>query len=98
MQQNRRTELRVLRKDYKPTVTFTLKGKVTDNQTKEPIAGTTVKLVGSDNSSLVTETDSLGNYFFDWTKINPNTSYIVSAEKFTINNKTINGCYWENPK
>ncbi len=82
MQMNRRTELRILRKDFVPKVIFTLKGTITNKETKNTIPGAVVRLVGSDNTSIEIITDSAGNYFFDWMKINPNTAYVISAKAF----------------
>ena len=79
-------------------IKFTLHGQVTDNFEKNPIAGATVKLVGSDNSSVEIKTDSSGKYFFDSQFIKLNTSYVVSASALdVINKKTWRG-YLGNPK
>lgn len=63
---------------------FTLSGKVTEESSKKKVAGATVKMVGSDNTSLETKTDSSGNYFFGTNVIKPNTSYVVSTHALDV--------------
>lgn len=58
---------------------FTLSGKVTDCRTLDSIEGVTIKLVGSDGSSIETKSDSSGNYSFSNCFKN-NTNYAVSTK------------------
>jgi outer membrane protein OmpA-like peptidoglycan-associated protein len=59
---------------------FTLSGKVFDCKSKQPVEKLIIKVVGSDGSSIQTETDSSGMYFFDNKKLNKNRQYVA----FTI--------------
>lgn len=67
-----------------PPVLLSVAGVVKDLETKEPIIGAVVKLIGSDGSSVETKTDATGNYRFDFTPdgkryVNPNVSYTISG-------------------
>jgi peptidoglycan-associated lipoprotein len=67
-----------------PPVLFSLAGVVKDIDTGEPLIGSTVKLIGSDGSSVESKSDATGNYRFDFTPdgkryVNANVSYTVSA-------------------
>jgi peptidoglycan-associated lipoprotein len=66
-----------------PPLLFTIEGDITDCKFKETIPGVTVKLVGSDGSSVETKTDAAGHYKFAENGtaryVNPNTSYIITA-------------------
>lgn len=66
-----------------PPLLFTIEGDITDCKFKETVAGVTVKLVGSDGSSVETKTDAAGHYKFaengSSRYVNPNASYIISA-------------------
>jgi peptidoglycan-associated lipoprotein len=66
-----------------PPLLFTIEGDVTDCKYKETIAGVTIKLVGSDGSSVETKTDAAGHYKFAENGtaryILPNTTYIIST-------------------
>ncbi len=66
-----------------PPLLFTIDGVVSDCKFKETIAGVTVKLVGSDGSSVETKTDASGYYKFAENAadryVNPNTSYVISV-------------------
>lgn len=66
-----------------PPLLFTIEGDITDCKFKETIAGATVKLVGSDGSSVETKTDAAGHYKFaengSARYVNANTSYIISV-------------------
>ncbi|MBL7884757.1 MAG: OmpA family protein [Bacteroidia bacterium] len=67
-----------------PPLLFTIEGVVTDCKFKEVIPGVTVKLIGSDGSSVETKTDAAGYYKFAENGsnryVNPNTSYVVSTQ------------------
>lgn len=66
-----------------PPLLFTIEGVVTDCKFKETVPGVTIKLVGSDGSSVETKTDAAGYYKFADNGqdrfINPGTSYIIST-------------------
>lgn len=66
-----------------PPLLFVIEGDVTDCKYKETIAGVTIKLVGSDGSSVETKTDAAGHYKFaengSARYVNPNTSYIITT-------------------
>lgn len=66
-----------------PPLLFTLQGVIKDVDTQAPIAGATVKLVGSDGSSVEVKSGANGGYEFAQNGsaryVNPNTSYTVSA-------------------
>lgn len=58
---------------------FTISGTVTDCKTHLAIKGVTIKLVGSDKSSIETKSDSTGNYFFS-NCFKTNTGYVISTQ------------------
>lgn len=66
-----------------PPLVFMIDGIVTDAKFKEVIPGVTVKMVGSDGSSVETKTDASGYYKFadNGTArfVNPNTSYVITV-------------------
>ena len=67
-----------------PPLVFSVMGKVMDVDTKEPIVGALVKLIGSDGSSVEQTTDAKGSYNFDATPdgkryVTQNVSYTISA-------------------
>jgi peptidoglycan-associated lipoprotein len=57
-----------------PPLEFSLDGVVNDCKNKIPLQGVSVRITGSDGSSLEEKTDKAGYYKF---KINPNVSYVV---------------------
>ncbi len=67
-----------------PPLIFTIDGVVTDCKFKETIAGVTIKLVGSDGSSVETKTDAAGYYKFadngTARYVNANTSYVITTQ------------------
>ena len=67
-----------------PPLLFTIEGVVSDCQYKETVPGVTVKLVGSDGSSVETKTDAAGYYKFadngTGRYVNPNTSYVITTQ------------------
>ena len=71
-----------------PPLLFMLEGIVTDCDSKLPVPGATVKLVGSDNTSFDIKTDSKGYYKYEANGqsryINANTSYVVSASGLDV--------------
>ncbi|MBU0488105.1 MAG: OmpA family protein [Bacteroidetes bacterium] len=64
-----------------PPLVFTLKGVVTDENTKEVIPGCIVKLVGSDGIVAIDTTDATGLYSFDKDIIKYYTSYDLTFSK-----------------
>ena len=66
-----------------PPLLFTIEGVVTDCKFKETVPNVTIKLVGSDGSSVEAKTDAAGYYKFAENGqdrfINPGTSYIIST-------------------
>src|SRR5690606_35641971 len=78
----------------KPPIIFALQGTVSDVDTKMPISGALVKLVGTDGTSVEVETDQTGFYIFaekldsEERYINENTSYtILVSKKNYLNSK-----------
>jgi peptidoglycan-associated lipoprotein len=67
-----------------PPLLFTIEGVVSDCKFKEVIPGVTIKLVGSDGSSVETKTDAAGYYKFAENGtaryVNPNTSYVITTQ------------------
>ena len=69
-----------------PPLLFNLQGVVSDVNTNEKVIGATIKLVGSDGSSIETNTDASGAYRFDMTPdgmrvIKSGVTYTVNAAK-----------------
>ena len=66
-----------------PPLLFTIEGVVTDCKYKETIEGVTMKLIGSDGSSVETKTDKTGYYKFaengENRYVNEATSYVLST-------------------
>ncbi len=66
-----------------PPLFFVIEGVVTDCKFKEVVPGVTIKLVGSDGSSVETKTDATGYYRFAENGqdrfVNPGTSYVIST-------------------
>ncbi|MBI5218304.1 MAG: OmpA family protein [Bacteroidia bacterium] len=65
-------------KFYLPAIEFNLLGVVKDEKTEQIVPGATVKLVGSDGSSLEAKTEADGSFKF---KLNPQTDYQVETSK-----------------
>lgn len=70
---------------YLPPLEFTLQGKVVDKESKQPVVGATVKVVGSDGSSFETLTTETGEFLFGKNGyrrfINENTTYSIVVSK-----------------
>ncbi len=60
---------------------FTLSGVVKDDRTLQYLSGASIKMQGSDGSSVEVKTDSKGYYSFDKTQILPTTSYDLTVNK-----------------
>jgi len=63
---------------YLPPLVFTLQGTVKDDATEDPIPQAKVKLVGSDGTSLETNSGVDGKFKF---KLKPETDYIITTQK-----------------
>ncbi len=62
-----------------PPVKFTLSGIVKDDRTLQFIEGAEVKMVGSDGTSIITKSNSIGRYEFSKTQVNKNTTYELTV-------------------
>jgi len=70
-----------------PPLVFTLQGTVKDDRTLLFVPLATVKLVGSDGSSVDAKTDPKGFYSFSKSQIKPNTTYDLTVLKDNYFNK-----------
>lgn len=70
-----------------PPLVFTLQGNVKDDRTLQFIPMASVKLVGSDGSSVEAKTDPKGFYSFSKSQIKPNTTYDLTVIKDGYFNK-----------
>ncbi len=70
-----------------PPLVFTLQGTVKDDRTLQFIPMASVKLVGSDGSSVEAKTDPKGFYSFSRSQIKPNTTYDLTVIKEGYFNK-----------
>lgn len=69
-----------------PPLQFSVSGTVFDERTNQPLAGSRVRLVGNDGTSLETEADAKGGYSFT---LKPSTNYIIMAsQKGYLNGKS----------
>lgn len=64
-----------------PPLVFTLSGVVKDDRTLQFVPMASVKLVGSDGSSVEAKTDPKGFYSFSKSQIKPNTTYDITVTK-----------------
>ncbi|MBN2174766.1 MAG: OmpA family protein [Bacteroidales bacterium] len=64
-----------------PPLEFTLAGVVKDDRTLQFIEGAEVAMVGSDGSSIVTQTNSIGRYEFTKEQFLPKTTYELAVSK-----------------
>ena len=64
-----------------PPVEFTLSGVVKDDRTLQYIEGAEVRMVGSDGSSIVSKTNSIGRYEFGKDQFLPKTTYELLVSK-----------------
>lgn len=86
-----------------PPLLFALEGFVTEELTKLPVPGATVKLVGSDNTSYEIKTDAKGYYKYEVLNattryVNANTSYVVSASALDVKTPDFPNGLLGNPK
>jgi peptidoglycan-associated lipoprotein len=76
-----------------PPLIFAIQGTVKDVETKQPIANATVKMIGSDGSSVEVKTDNSGFYKFAengtdrYVKANTTYTLAVSADKYLNSEK-----------
>lgn len=66
---------------YRTPMVFNLEGVVISSKTKQPIPEVTVKMDGSDGSSVSVTADQDGYYIFDDTKLADGVNYKLSFEK-----------------
>ncbi|MGB0176175.1 MAG: OmpA family protein [Owenweeksia sp.] len=66
---------------FKTPLVFKLEGVVTNSKTLQPIPEATVKLDGSDGTSLETTADKDGYYIFEEEKIKKDVNYKLTFEK-----------------
>ncbi|GAB4318544.1 MAG: OmpA family protein [Bacteroidales bacterium] len=64
-----------------PPLEFTISGVVKDDNTLQFIDGAEVKMVGSDGSSVIATTNSVGFYEFGKDQVRPNTTYELTVSK-----------------
>ncbi|HOI87050.1 MAG TPA: OmpA family protein [Lentimicrobium sp.] len=70
-----------------PPLVFTLQGTVKDDNTLQFVPLATVRLAGSDGSSVDAKTDPKGFYSFSKSQIKPNTTYDLTVLKDNYFNK-----------
>lgn len=70
-----------------PPLVFTLSGTIKDDRTLQFVPMASVKLVGSDGSSVEAKTDPKGFYSFSKSQIKPNTTYDLTVVKPNYFNK-----------
>lgn len=70
-----------------PPLVFSLQGNVKDDRTLQFIPMASVKLVGSDGTSVEAKTDPKGFYSFSKSQIKPNTTYDLTVIKEGYFNK-----------
>jgi len=85
-----------------PPLLYMLEGFVTEKESKLPVPGATVKLVGSDNTSFEIKSDSKGYYKYEANGqsryINAKTSYVVSASALDVKTPEFPDGLLGNPK
>jgi len=63
----------------KNPLSFTLKGRVKDDASMQPVEGAKIKLIGSDNTQVEVRTDRKGDYAFDAKQIKYNVNYTIQV-------------------
>jgi hypothetical protein len=66
--------------------TFSLHGTVIDKDTKKPVKGVDVNLIGPDGFNHVKASDTNGYYYFGPGYFKPNTSYIIDIYTYDVKN------------
>ncbi len=64
-----------------PPLLYAITGKVIDNSTLQPLESVDVKLLGSDGTTLLAKTNTVGYYEFSNEQVHPNTTYELVAVK-----------------
>jgi peptidoglycan-associated lipoprotein len=64
-----------------PPLLYAITGKVIDNSTLQPLDGVDINLLGSDGTTLVAKTNTVGYYEFTDEQVMPNTTYELVAVK-----------------
>ena len=64
-----------------PPVLFTLAGTVKDEKTLQFVENASIKLIGSNGSSVTTRTNEKGYYLFGNSQLNKNTTYEIIVDK-----------------
>jgi len=64
-----------------PPLLYSIAGKVIDNSTLQPLEGVEINLLGSDGSTLVAKSNTVGYYEFNDEQVFPNTTYELVAVK-----------------
>ncbi|MDR1847182.1 MAG: OmpA family protein [Bacteroidales bacterium] len=66
---------------YRSPLLFTLKGKVHDEKSMQPIEAAKVKLIGDDKSSIETRTNRKGEYEFNVEQVKYNVNYRIQVSQ-----------------
>ena len=66
---------------YLVPLKFTMDGVVVSSKDGQPISQATVRLDGTDGTSIVVNTDKDGHFFFDKDKLKEDTQYKINVEK-----------------
>ena len=64
-----------------PPLLYAITGKIIDNSTLQPLESVEVSLLGSDGTTLVASTNTVGYYEFTNEQVMPNTTYELVAVK-----------------
>ncbi|MCD6113540.1 MAG: OmpA family protein [Bacteroidales bacterium] len=64
-----------------PPLLYSISGTVKDNRTLQFVTGAKVTLVGSDGSSIQTNTSTVGTFTFNKNQVFPNTTYELTISK-----------------
>ncbi len=67
-----------------PSIAFVIQGTITDVDSKDPIEGAKVKLMGTDGSSVEIKTDKTGAYNFETKPGNAKDRYIKESTSYQI--------------
>lgn len=64
-----------------PPLLYAITGKIIDNSTLQPLEGVDVSLLGSDGTTLMVKSNTVGYYEFTDEQVMPNTTYELVAAK-----------------
>ncbi len=73
---------------YMVPLKFTMDGVVTSTKDGTPIPQATVRLDGTDGTSIIVNTDANGNFVFEKDKLNEDVQYKINVEKKKFLNNT----------